>query len=128
MRRVYIPETPGIAGSNLGLREAVAAISPFPLVEGMPGPGEPLVVVVCNASMLLAAGSLASGHDIAVWAWHCPEVLAQRAEATHPVVYGQISSTSVDEAVAAGAMHHPDTDMLARLESAFEFSAEAIPA
>lgn len=127
MRRVYIPEPPGATDSIPGIREAVAAASPFPLVDGMPNPGERLIVVVCNASMLLAAGSLASGHDIVVWAWHCPEVLAQRAESSHPVVYGHISQASIDEAVAAGPRHHPDTDMLARLESTFEFP-EAIPA
>lgn len=127
MRRVYIPEMPGAAGSHMGIREAVAAVSPFPLIDGMPSPGEPLIVVVCNASMLLAAGSLASGHDIVVWAWHCPEVLAQRAEGSHPVVYGHISLASVDEAAAKGAMRRPDTDMLARLESTFGFP-EVIPA
>ena len=127
MRRVYIPEIQGASDGNAGLREAVAAVSPFELVDGMPSLREPLIVVVCNASMLLAAGSIASGHDIVVWAWHCPEVLAQRAESVHPVVYGQISAASIEEAVKAGARHHPDTDMLARLESTFKFP-EAIPA
>ena len=127
MRRVYIPETPGAGNSNPGLREAVAAVSPFPLVDEMPNTSEPLVVVVCNASMLLAAGSLATGHDIVVWAWNCPEVLAQRAESSHPVVYGRISPQSVEESAAAGPRRHPDTDMLAKLEAAFEFP-EALPA
>ena len=116
-RATYVPYQHTSAGINL--RSQVEPHSPYPIAESVVDKGVPLLVVVSSAQMLPFVSELAKEHDVVVWAWQCAEVIAQRAEDNHPVVYGIPSIGDVEQAAALPPQRSDKTTRLMRAESVF---------
>ena len=66
---------------------------------------------------------------ILLWSWHMPEQVAVDAESIAPVLYGPLTVTEMDNALAQGITDSPTTRALSMLEQAVGFdSAYALPA
>ncbi len=129
-RRVFVP---GTAPHKVeALKEAVTIAlqkhpTDFSIVDALPEPNEPLLVVMSNTYMLNAARELSQKHDVVIWAWNCPEEIAERALNYHPVVYGDLTPEMVEQAASAGVQPSTTTSLLARVEKVFNFNDQANP-
>ena len=116
--RVWVPHT-GAEIASAPPRHSL----PFPLTQPHDPDGEPegLVVVVGSRTQLVAAeDAAASGRAVVIWAWRCPEYIAQEAEDSFPVVYGRISQADVTAAAQKGAGRSDLTTLCMAAEMALE--------
>lgn len=83
---------------------------------------EGLLVVVNSRTQLAAAEDVAAtGRTVVIWAWRCPEYIAQEAEDSFPVVYGSVSQDDVVAAAQKGLGRSELTTLCMATEMALGF-------
>ena len=116
--RVWIPN----AGIEAGDAPPMGSL-PLLLVHADDPDGiEGLLVVVNSRAQLAAAEDAAvGGRTIVIWAWHCPEYIAQEAEDSFPVVFGQVGLGDVAAAEQRGPGRSELTSLCMAAEMALGF-------
>ena len=116
--RVWVPHA-GIESVDAPPQDSF----PFPPADpDNPGDIEGLLVVVNSRMQLVAAeDAAAGGRTVVIWAWRCPEYIAQEAEDSFPVVYGRVSQADIVAASQRGPGRSDLTSLCMAAEMALGF-------
>ena len=97
----------------------------FPFPPAVPNDSDVsdgLLVVVNSRTQLAAAEDAAAmGRTVVIWAWRCPEYIAQEAEDSFPVVYGRVSQADVVASEQRGPGRNESTTLCMAAEMALGF-------
>ena len=114
--RVWVPYTGGES-----LEAPPFGAYPFPPYDPGQGDDRPpclLAVVHSRTQMSAAEDAAAEGHEVVIWAWRCPEYIAQEAEDSFPVVYGRPTEADVIARAQAGPGRNELTSLCVAAELA----------